>query len=149
MNLKINSKGFTLIELVMVIVILGILATAVVPKFSDFTDQAHSAAVDGVVGGVRSGIGIFQATALISPASVGGGASNITATTNFPIALDNEASTTGNLFNYVLSVPITEDWSKDAGVQTGGSTKRYNYTSQTPDTSFEYSNTLGTIVPVP
>jgi prepilin-type N-terminal cleavage/methylation domain-containing protein len=36
-----NQKGFTLIELIMVIVILGILAAVVVPKFFDFTGKAH------------------------------------------------------------------------------------------------------------
>ena len=51
-----NKEGFTLIELVMVIVILGILAAVAVPKFGDMTIKAKYAAQMGVAGSVRSGI---------------------------------------------------------------------------------------------
>ncbi len=53
MNMK--QAGFTLIELVMVIVILGILAAVAVPKFVDLSSEAKIAAVKGVAGGVSSG----------------------------------------------------------------------------------------------
>ena len=59
-----RESGFTLIELVMVIVILGILSAVAVPKFQDLTEQAKNAATAGVIGGVRSGIGIWYASNL-------------------------------------------------------------------------------------
>jgi len=40
-NLR-NRKGFTLIELIVVIVIVGILAAILIPRFSGFTDKAQS-----------------------------------------------------------------------------------------------------------
>ena len=43
MNLKNNQKGFTLIELVVVIVILGIIASIAVPKYLDLTTRADQA----------------------------------------------------------------------------------------------------------
>lgn len=48
------QKGFTMIELVMVIVILGILAAVAVPKFVDLSGKASQAAVDGMAGSLSS-----------------------------------------------------------------------------------------------
>jgi len=53
--MKAMSRGFTLIELVVVIVILGILAAVAVPKFFDLSGQAEIAASQGVAGAIASG----------------------------------------------------------------------------------------------
>ncbi len=52
--MKQQQHGFTLIELVMVIVILGILAAVAVPKFVDLKGDAITAATQGVAGGLSS-----------------------------------------------------------------------------------------------
>jgi len=53
-----KQSGFTLIELVMVIVILGVLAAVAMPKFVDMKGDAQQAAVDGVAGSLSSAASI-------------------------------------------------------------------------------------------
>ncbi len=56
--MKKAQQGFTLIELVMVIVILGVLAAVAIPKFIDLKSDAASASVNGVAGALSSGSAI-------------------------------------------------------------------------------------------
>lgn len=55
-----NSKGFTLIELVVVIIILGILAAVALPRFMDATKDAHRAAVEGTAGALASAVTLVR-----------------------------------------------------------------------------------------
>ena len=59
------QKGFTLIELVVVIVILGILAATAAPKFIDLTGDARRSVMEGVQGSINSAVNLVHAKALV------------------------------------------------------------------------------------
>ncbi len=118
-----RRTGFTLIELVMIIVILGILAAVAIPKYYDLTSQAQGAAEKGVVGGIRGGIHTYFVQNKAWPGSLDSAASGACNKTN-------------PCFDTVLSQGgITSDWTKNSSTTYRGPASG-NYTYSSTDGSF-------------
>ncbi len=75
-----NQKGFTLIEIIVVIVILGIIAVTAIPRYIDMQVEAETAALDGVAGALNSAAAINFAGSLLNkgtPVTAGTNCSDI------------------------------------------------------------------------
>ena len=104
-----SQRGFTMIELIIVIAILGILAALAVPRFANFSSSATTAAKSSIVGSINSAISIAHAQ-WIANGSIGtvtleGGTAITMNPAGYPDVgtTYNDATTCGTLVSALLS----------------------------------------------
>ena len=64
-----NKAGFTLIELMAVVIVLAIIAAVALPKYIDFGDDSRESSTKGTLDGVRAGVAMFYANGAINSTS--------------------------------------------------------------------------------
>ncbi len=145
--MKIRSeRGFTIIELVVVIAIIAILAAVALPKFVDLASDARAAALAGVRGGLSAAVQVVHAKWLAGGTGVAGNVTLEGATTvvvngsGWPTIDSANAAqdTTSELYNLLMSTNLPANWTTAqtpaAGAGsgsltlpgTGGGTINYN-----------------------
>lgn len=129
-----NRRGFTLIELVLVITILGILAVSALPNFINVATQAEQSSRDGVSGAVRAGVALWRANDLVTNGPPG----------NYPATLDAHAgagaqcTAASPCYGTVVTNGITDgSWRK-----TNNTT--YTFTDGTTTFTYTYNVATGT-----
>lgn len=128
-------KGFTLVELILVITILGILAVSALPQFIDITTEAEQASRDGVVGAVRAGIALYRADDLVTNGAPGNYPTNLDA-----VAIDTDCGPTTACFATILTSGVTDDnWHKVTAAQ-------YTFSDGTTTFTYNYDNSAGSFV---
>ncbi|MDF2403264.1 MULTISPECIES: prepilin-type N-terminal cleavage/methylation domain-containing protein [Aeromonas] len=133
-----KQAGFTLIELVIVIIILGILAVTAAPKFLNLQDDARKAAADGVKASLQSAAQmIYSKAAIVGIESTSGAVSVAGATIN-------------TLFGYPVTADAAKTVALDGWAEVSGSAGTFKPSNE-PNSkcAVTYANSITTAGGVP
>lgn len=146
-----RNAGFTLIELVIVIIVLGILAATAVPKFINLQDDARASAVKGVEGAIHSAANIVYARAAIdgdeaaSSATVTVSGTDVSVVYGYPAATSSALSSSMELSGFTIDGGATTSATGGVAIWADGSSSAGDsclvYTQATSAAGYTLLNT--------
>ncbi|MBE4608071.1 type II secretion system protein [Vibrio navarrensis] len=110
-----RQGGFTLIELVVVIVILGILAVTAAPRFLNLQDDARKATLEGLVGAIQGGAGIVYGKAAIAGLEASAGGTVIVPSGNVGVVYGYPAATSTAISHTIQGLDSDFSFIKSGG----------------------------------
>lgn len=151
MNAK-RTHGFTMIELVVVIVLLGLLAAVALPKFADLATEGRAAALQGTRGGFAAAVQIAHAKWLAGNTGTAGSVSLDGATTvvvnasGWPTvdAANGSQDTATELYAILMSQSLPSNWASSQTAAAGAGTATFTL-SGAGGGSFTYNGATGAV----
>jgi general secretion pathway protein G len=132
--MKRNARGFTLVEILIVVIILGILAAIVIPQFTNASNDARNNSLSSTLQTVRSQLELFKIQHGDKPPVAAGmwaimtGKSNTTDTQN--------VNTSGVFGPYLQQAPVNPLNGQSAVGASASTTVGWVYTASTTDGSY-------------
>ena len=118
-----TQKGFTLIELIIVIVLLGILAVTAAPKFLNLQDDARDSVLEGIAGSLESASSVIYGKALIADQAGATGGIDLNADGTDDVTTVNGYPDGDDADNFTQLLDLPDEYL----VSTDGSTTAFIY----------------------
>jgi len=140
-----KNRGFTLVEILIVVIILGILAAIVIPQFTNASNDARNSSVQSTLQTIRSQMELFKLQHSDTPPTA-------TAITNWQLMLTQSTTTETNVTNpagtnfgpYMQTAPTNPTNGKSAVGTAAATTVGWVYTQSGNQYTIQAVNTTGT-----